>query len=187
MHTRLFMESCVWVMHSIHDSGAQCTVDLRRRGQPDVFKSMFKWLLWLLVCRSRQLYYCLEVRVAPLPLLLAPAEGRWPSATLHGWWPSATWRQSVRPYVRPQKNYPLFHTFGDFDFDTFGYFWRGDTVVVRAASLDYAHFRFWQTLEYNTGSQGPFGTYTRIESNINGGLGIWGGISYNDYTIIIPE
>ncbi len=77
--------------------------------------------------------------------------------------------------------------FDDFDFDTFGYFWRGDTVVVRAASIDYAHFRFWQTLEFNTGSQGPFGTYTRIESNIEGGMGIWGGISYNDYQIIIPE
>ncbi len=76
--------------------------------------------------------------------------------------------------------------FDGLDFDTFGYFWRGDTVVVRGASLDYAHFRFWQTMEYNSGSQGPFGTYTRIESNINGGLGLWGGISYNDYTIIIP-
>lgn len=76
---------------------------------------------------------------------------------------------------------------GEFDFETFGYFWRGDTVTVRAASLDYEHFRFWQTLEYNTGSQGPFGTYTRIESNIKGGLGIWGGLSYNDYTLIIPE
>jgi hypothetical protein len=77
--------------------------------------------------------------------------------------------------------------FGDFDFTTFGYFWRGDTVTFRASNLDYAHFRFWQTLEYNTGSQGPFGTYTRIESNINGGLGIWGGISYNEYTLNIPE
>lgn len=76
---------------------------------------------------------------------------------------------------------------GDFDFDTFGYFWRGDDVTVRIASVDYNHFRFWQTLEYNTGSQGPFGTYTRIESNIKGGLGIWGGISYNDYTINIPQ
>ncbi|BDS10304.1 DUF4249 domain-containing protein [Aureispira anguillae] len=76
---------------------------------------------------------------------------------------------------------------GDFDFDTFGYFWRGDTVTIRAACLDYAHFRFWQTSEYNTGSQGPFGTYTRIESNIKGGLGIWGGISYREKTLIIPE
>lgn len=77
--------------------------------------------------------------------------------------------------------------FGDFDFDTFGYFWRGDTVTFRAANIDYAHFRFWQTLEYNSGSQGPFGTYTRIESNIKGGLGIWGGMSYRDYTLMIPE
>jgi len=77
--------------------------------------------------------------------------------------------------------------FTDFNFDTFGYFWRGDKVVFRASNIDYAHFRFWQTLEYNTGSQGPFGTYTRIESNIKGGLGIWGGISYDEYTIDIPE
>ncbi|CAA6827569.1 MAG: Unknown protein [uncultured Aureispira sp.] len=77
--------------------------------------------------------------------------------------------------------------FSDFDFDSFGYFWRGDTVVFRAANLDYAHFRFWQTLEYNTGSQGPFGTYTRIQSNIEGGLGVWGGLVYDEYTLTIPE
>ncbi|MCH2021110.1 MAG: DUF4249 domain-containing protein [Saprospiraceae bacterium] len=77
--------------------------------------------------------------------------------------------------------------FDDLDIDTYGYFWRGDTVIVRTASLDYEHFRFWQTLEYNSGAQGPFGTYTRIESNIKGGLGIWGGITYDDYTITIPE
>lgn len=77
--------------------------------------------------------------------------------------------------------------FSDFDLNTFGYFWRGDQVTFRASNIDYAHFRFWQTLEYNTGSQGPFGTYTRIESNIKGGLGIWGGISYNEYTLNIPE
>ncbi|MCP4442470.1 MAG: DUF4249 domain-containing protein [Aureispira sp.] len=78
-------------------------------------------------------------------------------------------------------------TSGDFDIDTYGYFSRGDTVTIRAASLDYEHFRFWQTLEYNDGSQGPFGSYTRIESNIEGGLGIWGGLSYDDYTLIVPK
>lgn len=77
--------------------------------------------------------------------------------------------------------------FDELSIDTYGYFWRGDTVTVRGASLDYNHFRFWQTMEYNTGSQGPFGTYTRIQSNIKGGLGVWGGISYNDYQIIIPQ
>lgn len=74
----------------------------------------------------------------------------------------------------------------EFDFDTFGYFERGDTVKVRASSLDYGNFRFWQTLEANTGSQGPFGNYVRIESNINGGLGVWGGSSYIETTAIVP-
>jgi hypothetical protein len=73
----------------------------------------------------------------------------------------------------------------DFDQTTFGYFWRGDTVTVRAANIDYKHFRFWQTLEYNTGSQGPFSSYVRIESNIVGGLGIWGAISYHDYKLLV--
>ncbi|MCH2043551.1 MAG: DUF4249 domain-containing protein [Saprospiraceae bacterium] len=75
----------------------------------------------------------------------------------------------------------------EFDLETFGYFWRGDTVTVRFATLDQPHFRFWQTYEYNTGSQGPFGSYVRIESNVEGGLGIWGGITYNDYFLFIEE
>jgi len=81
-----------------------------------------------------------------------------------------------------QRGQPLA---SDFDANTFGYFWRGDTVVVRSANIDYKHFRFWQTLEYNTGTQGPFSSYVRIESNIEGGLGIWGGLSFSDYKFIV--
>lgn len=77
--------------------------------------------------------------------------------------------------------------FGESSFETFGYFWRGDTVTFRGCNVDYEHFRFWQTIEYNSNSQGPFGTYTRVESNIKGGLGVWGGQVCRDYTIIIPE
>lgn len=73
------------------------------------------------------------------------------------------------------------------DIETFGYFWRGDTVTFRGCNIDYEHFRFWQTIEYNSNSQGPFGTYTRVESNIKGGLGVWGGQVCGDYTIIIPQ
>ena len=73
----------------------------------------------------------------------------------------------------------------DFDVNSFGYFWRGDTVTIRSANIDFEHFRFWQTLEYNVGTQGPFTTYVRIESNIKGGLGIWGGLSFGDYTLIV--
>ncbi len=77
--------------------------------------------------------------------------------------------------------------FAPVELETFGYFWRGDTVTFRGCNIDYEHFRFWQTIEYNSNSQGPFGTYTRVESNIKGGLGIWGGQVCRDYTIIIPE
>jgi hypothetical protein len=73
----------------------------------------------------------------------------------------------------------------DFDVNSFGYFWRGDTVTIRSANIDFEHFRFWQTLEYNVGTQGPFTTYVRIESNIKGGLGIWGGLSFGNYTLIV--
>jgi hypothetical protein len=73
----------------------------------------------------------------------------------------------------------------EFDPNTFGYFWRGDTAVVRFSNIDYRHFRFWETLEFNLGTQGPFSTYVRVESNIQGGLGVWGGISFKDYKIII--
>ena len=73
----------------------------------------------------------------------------------------------------------------EFDITTAGYFWRGDTVVVRGATIDRAHFRFWQTLEYNVGSQGPFGTYVRIQGNVPKALGIWGGLRYEDYPLII--
>jgi Domain of unknown function (DUF4249) len=75
----------------------------------------------------------------------------------------------------------------DFDPNTFGYFWRGDTVILRAASLDYEHFRFWQTLEYNSNSQGPFANYVRVKSNINNALGVFGAIAYQDYQLIIPR
>ena len=74
-----------------------------------------------------------------------------------------------------------------FDPVTFGYFWRGDTVTLRASTMDYAHFRFWQTAEYSSSTQGPFGTYVRIQSNVQGGLGIWGGLSFNEYRLIIPR
>lgn len=75
----------------------------------------------------------------------------------------------------------------EFDPQTFGFFWRGDTITVRGAALDYEHFRFWQTVEFNANSQGPFGTYVRIKSNINGGLGVWGAIAYEDYTVVLPR
>ncbi len=90
-----------------------------------------------------------------------------------------------RTFVFPiQRGQPITE---EIDVNTFGLFWRGDTIRVRGLCLDYEHFRFWQTIDYNTGSQGPFSSYVRIESNVEGGLGIWGGQSLKTYQIIVPE
>ena len=46
-------------------------------------------------------------------------------------------------------------------------------------------YRNWNTLEFSNANQGPFASYTRLESNINGGLGIWGGLSVSYYTRVV--
>lgn len=70
--------------------------------------------------------------------------------------------------------------------DTWGLFNVGDTVSIKWCNLDKAHFDFWNTLEYNAQSGGPFSSYTRIQSNIVGGLGIWGGYSVSYYDVVVP-
>jgi hypothetical protein len=85
------------------------------------------------------------------------------------------------PLPRPQARG------ADFDPATFGLYRRGDTVTVKWVSLDEAHFRFWNTLEFNAVNQGPFSSYTRVASNVEGGLGIWGGLAAEYYTLIVPE
>ncbi len=75
----------------------------------------------------------------------------------------------------------------EFDPDTYGFFTEGDTVTIKWCNIDEEHFNFWNTLEFNAANQGPFSSYTVIDSNIEGGLGIWGGYSHSFYTIIVPE
>ncbi|MEJ8802341.1 DUF4249 family protein [Pontibacter sp. H249] len=70
--------------------------------------------------------------------------------------------------------------------DLYGYFGRGDTVTVRWAAIDLAHFRFWNTLESEQNSNGsPIGSPNTTRSNIIGGLGIWGGYGVTYHTLII--
>ncbi len=73
----------------------------------------------------------------------------------------------------------------DIDPNTFGLYTVGDTATIKWCTVDKAHFDFWNTLEFNAANQGPFSSYTRIESNINGGLGIWGGYSVSYYTRVV--
>ncbi|MCB0567176.1 MAG: DUF4249 domain-containing protein [Phaeodactylibacter sp.] len=71
----------------------------------------------------------------------------------------------------------------DFDLETLGLYRVGDTVTVKWITLDKEHYNFWNTLEFNAANQGPFSSYTLIDSNIEGGLGIWGGLSASYYEL----
>ncbi len=63
----------------------------------------------------------------------------------------------------------------DFEFSTYSYFNIKDTVRLRWASMGKKHFDFWKTMEFDRSQTGnPFGRPTRISTNINGGLGVWG-------------
>jgi hypothetical protein len=76
---------------------------------------------------------------------------------------------------------------GEIDFDTYGYFWRGDTVVVKWAQMDKQSYDFWHTIE-NDGGDNPFSSPVRIKTNISGGgLGVWCGYGAYLDTIIIPR
>lgn len=63
----------------------------------------------------------------------------------------------------------------DIDFSTYGLFGVGDTVVVRIAMIDQVHYEFWRTADEQRLGGGPFGTPVYINTNVTGGLGIWGG------------
>jgi hypothetical protein len=74
---------------------------------------------------------------------------------------------------------------GDFDQETFGLFRRGEEATIKWMTIDVEHFNFWNTLEFSRSNQGPFSSYTRIDHNIEGGLGIWGGIAAKYYSILV--
>lgn len=75
---------------------------------------------------------------------------------------------------------------GGFDPESFGLYRRGDSVYVKWCGLDEAHFNFWNTRDFAANSGGPFAAYTRIATNINGGLGIWGGYAVKTYSLYCP-
>ena len=61
----------------------------------------------------------------------------------------------------------------EFNQDTYGYFWKGDTIILKWCSIDFPTYDFWRTLEFDSGTDGPFASATIAQTNINGGLGIW--------------
>jgi len=68
----------------------------------------------------------------------------------------------------------------------FGFFKIGDTIVVRACTIDKAHYDFWRTAEEEIiGGSNPFINPTQIVTNIEGGgLGVWGGYGCSFDTLI---
>lgn len=72
-----------------------------------------------------------------------------------------------------------------FNADIYGYFFKGDTIILKWCSIDEAHYNFWHTFEND--NPGPFSSYVRIQTNINGGLGIWGGLAPAYDTLIVPR
>lgn len=75
----------------------------------------------------------------------------------------------------------------EFNPTTYGLFHIGDTARIKWTNIDKNHYDFWKTLEFNRQNQGPFSSYTRIKTNIKGGLGIWGGYSTSTYKIIVKK
>ncbi len=66
-----------------------------------------------------------------------------------------------------------------------GYFKRGDTIVVKFASITNESYEFWRAAETQSSSNGsPFASPAPLKTNINGGIGIWEGFAYTLDTVI---
>jgi hypothetical protein len=74
----------------------------------------------------------------------------------------------------------------EFDADTFGWYFRGDSIRIKWMTIDEAHFEFWSTLEFSRNNAGPFSSYNRVSSNVNGALGVWGGYAVGHYEELVP-
>lgn len=69
-----------------------------------------------------------------------------------------------------------------------GYFKRGDTVVVKFASLGRREYKFYESYASNVSSQGDlFSNPANVVSNISGGLGVWAGYATSlDTVVCVP-
>jgi hypothetical protein len=67
------------------------------------------------------------------------------------------------------------------------FFKPNDTIVFKFTSIDASIYAFWYTLEMNSSSGGPFSSPITVKSNINGGLGVWGGYGVSMDTIIAKK
>jgi Domain of unknown function (DUF4249) len=75
------------------------------------------------------------------------------------------------------------------NFDTKGFFHKGDTVTIKFCNTDKAAYTFWTTWEFAYQSIGnPFSTPNKVLGNIsNGALGVFSGYSVGYKQLIIPQ
>ncbi|MBC8047165.1 MAG: DUF4249 family protein, partial [Fimbriimonadaceae bacterium] len=76
----------------------------------------------------------------------------------------------------------------DYNVDTYGYFFTGDTAILKWCVIDQATYTFFTSLEFDSGTDGPFSSATIVQTNIsNGGLGIWCGYGVTYDTVYVGE
>jgi hypothetical protein len=64
----------------------------------------------------------------------------------------------------------------EINYDTYGYFNKGDSVRIEFSIIDKATFDFWRSLDYAYVSNGNiFTSPIQVRGNITGALGYWGG------------
>ena len=72
--------------------------------------------------------------------------------------------------------------------DEADYYRLGDTILIKFCSIDLPHYYFWRSFEtevFNNGN--PFAAPSTIQTNIEGGLGIWGGYGVTYDTLVAVE
>lgn len=69
----------------------------------------------------------------------------------------------------------------------FGNYNFNDEYLVKWCNIDRAQFDYWNVTEANALNQGLFSNYAQPPSNIEGGIGIWGGASVSFYKGIVPQ
>jgi hypothetical protein len=60
----------------------------------------------------------------------------------------------------------------------------GDTAQVRICTMDLPNYSFYNSLSNSDNSGNPFSAPGNVQSNIEGGLGCWGGYGVNQFQII---
>lgn len=72
--------------------------------------------------------------------------------------------------------------------ETSEYYAQGDTIIIKFTTIDQRHFNFWNTFEiaaFNNGN--PFASPATILTNIEGGLGVWGGYGVSYDTLVAVD